>query len=366
VWSFGVTVYELVTGRSPFEGADKAEIRQNILRANMRALPSFLTTDCHDFILQVTSVQRYWQPPGCAGGATFQNPPRSTQTCTPGGGGGAAGRTGRQQGCRQTGSKEPKGGAVQAGGAWSQQACSGEGSAPSWPGLHPTPLPDLQSLAMDPRVRPSAKIMLHHPWVLKHVTQLMLDSSLALVAAPPVYETAPSAPPTQAGDVEMGAAAAASPLADDSKLLDSSKAAGGHSGSPRSEGIRAYVPPEPQQAERAGSACLASVASSTLPAASYSSGSSVSMVSVADSASSLAGSQQGIGSKGGRAVSQAALIKPSTIEEGIMEAEFEDQQQHQQHGKHGKAHKGRNSKIGKMFHKMFSSGVACSKPPHGL
>lgn len=56
LWSFGVTVYELVTGRSPFEGANKDEIRQNILKHVMRPLPSFLTSDCRDFIHKVTDT----------------------------------------------------------------------------------------------------------------------------------------------------------------------------------------------------------------------------------------------------------------------------------------------------------------------
>jgi serine/threonine protein kinase len=52
MWSFGVTVYELVTGRSPFEGASKDEIKAAILGYKMRALPTFLTPGCQDFILQ--------------------------------------------------------------------------------------------------------------------------------------------------------------------------------------------------------------------------------------------------------------------------------------------------------------------------
>lgn len=52
LWSFGVTVYELVTGRSPFEGSNKDEIKAAILNFQMRALPSFLTPGCQDFILK--------------------------------------------------------------------------------------------------------------------------------------------------------------------------------------------------------------------------------------------------------------------------------------------------------------------------
>lgn len=53
MWSFGVTVYELVTGRSPFEGNNKDEIRAAILGYKMRPLPGYLTPGCQDFILQV-------------------------------------------------------------------------------------------------------------------------------------------------------------------------------------------------------------------------------------------------------------------------------------------------------------------------
>lgn len=55
-WSFGVTVYELVTGRSPFEGASKDEIRANILAHNMRPLPAFLTPECADWVGRAMTV----------------------------------------------------------------------------------------------------------------------------------------------------------------------------------------------------------------------------------------------------------------------------------------------------------------------
>lgn len=61
-WSFGVTVYELVTGRSPFEGASKDEIRANILRHNMRPLPGFLTPDCVDWITKAMTADPAARP----------------------------------------------------------------------------------------------------------------------------------------------------------------------------------------------------------------------------------------------------------------------------------------------------------------
>jgi serine/threonine protein kinase len=61
-WSFGVTVYELVTGRSPFEGGSKDEIRSNILHNRMRQLPGFLTAECVDWITRAMTFDPASRP----------------------------------------------------------------------------------------------------------------------------------------------------------------------------------------------------------------------------------------------------------------------------------------------------------------
>eukprot|EP00775_Hariotina_reticulata_P004227 gene4227-4476_t len=66
IWSFGVTVYELVTGRSPFEGTGKDEVKAAILAQQMRPLPSFLTSGCQDFILKSLNPEAAARPSALA------------------------------------------------------------------------------------------------------------------------------------------------------------------------------------------------------------------------------------------------------------------------------------------------------------
>ena len=65
IWALGVTIYELVTGRLPFEGKDKAEIKAAITAYHFAAFPPYVSTQCQGIIKSMLAYDRE-QRPGAA------------------------------------------------------------------------------------------------------------------------------------------------------------------------------------------------------------------------------------------------------------------------------------------------------------
>lgn len=55
IWALGVTLYELVTGRLPFEGRDKAEIKAAISEYRLAAFPAFISPQCQAMVRAMLS-----------------------------------------------------------------------------------------------------------------------------------------------------------------------------------------------------------------------------------------------------------------------------------------------------------------------
>lgn len=62
IWALGVTIFELVTGRLPFEGRDKAEMKAAIAEYNLAPFPSHTSTTCQSLVRSMLSFDQSQRP----------------------------------------------------------------------------------------------------------------------------------------------------------------------------------------------------------------------------------------------------------------------------------------------------------------